>query len=193
MNKRMSLLILVAIMAVMLLSASFVLAEDNPFGSAGASADDSYTLEEMLVYAIQDEYMAQAEYDAIMDAYGVSRPFSNIIRSEGTHINLLLPLFDSYGYAVPKNNAALLTVLPDSLAEAYEIGVEAEIKNIDMYEGFLKQDLPTDVRLVFERLMNASENHLKAFENAANGAGRGLGGGMGNRGFGNGFRGGSTN
>lgn len=193
MNKRTTMLTLVAIMAVMLFSASFALAEDNPFGSAGASADDSYTLEEMLIYAIQDEYMAQAEYDAIMDAYGVSRPFSNIIRSEGTHINLLLPLFESYDYAVPLNNAAELTVLPDSLAQAYEIGVEAEIKNIDMYEEFLKQDLPTDVRLVFERLMNASENHLKAFENAANGTGRGLGGGMGNRGFGNGFRGGSTN
>lgn len=191
MNKKTTLFTLTALIAVLLLTTSFVSAEDNTFGSAGASADDRYTLEEMLVYAIQDEFMAQAEYEAIMDNYGVRRPFSNIIRSEGTHINLLLPLFGSYGYPVPENSASKFTVLPDSLAQAYEIGVEAEMKNIDMYEKFLKQDLPADVRLVFERLMNASENHLKAFENAGNNAKKGFGAGM-NREFRNGYCGGCS-
>lgn len=200
MKTRQTLLALVVVMGVMLASTSVALATDTDFGSTGASLDDSYTLEEMLVYAIQDEYMAQAEYDAIMDSYGVSRPFSNIIRSEGMHINLLLPLFQSLGYEVPLNNAADLTILPASLEEAYAIGVEAEIKNIAMYESFLKEDLPEDVKAVFERLMNASESHLRAFENAVDGigngsgnrnavSGNGFGRGMqqnGARGFGNG-------
>lgn len=33
-----------------------------------------------------------------------------------------------------------------------------------MLELFLKQDLPDDVRIVFERLKSASENHLRSFE-----------------------------
>src|SRR5665648_483639 len=72
------------------------MAADNTFGSVGANADSDYTLEEMLTYAIQDEYMAQAEYNTIIEKYGVQRPFSNIVRTEATHIGYLLPLFGTY-------------------------------------------------------------------------------------------------
>ncbi len=135
-------------------------------GAVAAKADTDLTVQDMLVYAIQDEYAAQAEYDAIMAEYGVQRPFSNIIRSEQTHIDLLKPLFSEYRFSVPVNDAATRTVLPASLAESYSIGVTAEVDNIAMYESFLSKDLPADVREVFERLANASESHLKAFENA---------------------------
>lgn len=33
-----------------------------------------------------------------------------------------------------------------------------------MYEKFLAQDIPDDIREVFEELMNASKNHLEAFK-----------------------------
>lgn len=135
-------------------------------GAAAAQADNAYSLSDMLEYAIEDEYAAQAEYAAIMEVYGVQRPFSNIIRSEQTHIDWLLPLFEEYGVTVPVNDAASGTVIPASLTEAYAIGVDAEIKNIAMYASFLEEDLPDDVRDVFERLMNASVNHQKAFEQA---------------------------
>jgi hypothetical protein len=36
-----------------------------------------------------------------------------------------------------------------------------------MYESFLKQDLPQDVRDVFEALMAASEKHLQSFSRNA--------------------------
>jgi hypothetical protein len=155
-----------ALIAATVFSGAAVFASDSDFGSAGALSDDSYTLEEMLTYAIQDEYMAKAEYEAILDTYGSVRPFSNIVRSEETHISLLLPLFETYGLTVPENTAAENVVLPDTLAETYPIGVEAEINNIGMYESFLKEDLPADVEFVFTRLMDASENHLAAFQNA---------------------------
>ena len=57
------------------------------------------------------------------------------------------------------------TVLPEDMKTALEIGVQAEIDNISMYESFLKQDLPEDVRDVFENLKNGSVNHLRAFRN----------------------------
>ena len=139
-------------------------AANTDTGAAGASVDNEYSLEEMLVYAIEDEYLAQAEYDVIMDTYGVQKPFSNIIKAEATHISLLEPLFEEYDVSVPEKDWESLVVVPETLDAAYAIGVDAEEKNIAMYELFLKQDLPDDVRIVFERLKSASENHLRSFE-----------------------------
>ncbi len=148
---------------------SIAQAADATAGSSKALADTAYTLEEMLVYAIEDEYLAQAEYDAIMDEYGVQRPFSNIIKAEDTHIGLLTPLFAEYGIVIPQKDWNSFVSVPDSLEASYEIGVTAEEKNIAMYERFLKEDLPDEVREVFEHLQNASQNHLRAFRNAADG------------------------
>ncbi len=135
------------------------------YGAAGALSDDDLTLVDMLTYSLQDEYLAHAEYSYIIGAYGSIRPFTNIIRAEETHIEALLPLFEAYGITAPEDDAASRIAKVASLTEAYEAGVEAEIDNIAMYEAFLSEDLPADVREVFESLMRASESHLKAFEN----------------------------
>ena len=137
------------------------------YGSAAVVAGKTYKLADMLTYAIEDEYAARAEYAAIMAKLGEQRPFSNIMRAEQTHIARLTPLFATHGVALPKDNAALYVVVPATLAEAFRIGVDVEIKNIAMYEAFLRVDLPADVRLVFNALKNASKNHLAAFENGA--------------------------
>ena len=135
------------------------------YGSQGALDDNSLTLADMLTYAIQDEYLARAEYDKILSDNGSIRPFTNIVRAEETHIDALLPLFDLYGIAAPADEGASRAVSVNSLTEAYQAGVNAEVNNIAMYETFLEQNLPSDVRTVFESLMNASENHLRAFQN----------------------------
>lgn len=137
------------------------------YGSSAALNDDDYTLEEMLTYAIEDEYTARAEYEVIMDKYGAIRPFTNISRAESEHISLLTPLFAEYGLTVPENEAASHVTVPATLNESYAAGVEAEVKNIAMYERFLDENLPDDVRTVFENLQAASENHLQAFERSA--------------------------
>lgn len=135
------------------------------YGSEGALNDTTLSLADMLTYAVQDEYLARAEYDRILTQYGSIRPFTNIIRAEETHIDALLPLFTAYQIAAPKDEGANYTVSVSSLTEAYQAGVNAEINNIAMYETFLDQNLPDDVRTVFESLMRASENHLRAFQN----------------------------
>jgi hypothetical protein len=134
---------------------------------ATVTYETSYTLEQMITMAITDEYLAHKEYEIILDAYGNINPFANIINAEVTHIEELLPLFEAYDIAVPVDNAATLVALPSTLQEAYEIGVQAEVNNIGMYESFLKQDLPQDVRDVFEDLMAASEKHLQSFSQKA--------------------------
>lgn len=150
-----------------LLSISSITKAEEPsdFGASSALTKTSYTLNEMLTYAIQDEYLARAEYTKIMNVYGVQRPFSNIKMSEENHISMLTPLFDKYRLTIPVDTAASHVIVPDSLLMAYQIGVQAEIDNIEMYNAFLKQDLPDDIKSVFIKLRDASYNHLNAFEN----------------------------
>ncbi|WP_422485808.1 DUF2202 domain-containing protein [Gudongella sp. DL1XJH-153] len=139
-------------------------AQSSDIGAGGALSQDSFTIEEMLNFSIEDEYLALEEYKVIIEKFEVNRPFTNILKAEETHVSLLEPLFEKYELEIPSMDWGLLVVTPESLEEAYEIGVDAEIINISMYEKFLDQDLPDDVRLTFERLKTASENHLDAFE-----------------------------
>jgi hypothetical protein len=159
-----NILLLVVICTVMAFG-SHVYAQEL-FGAKGAQQTSDPTLEQMLTYAIQDEYLARAEYSFIINEYGPIRPFSNIIRAEEQHVNMLVPLFSKYGFAVPEDNADEHIVVPKDLKEALETCVQGEIDNIGMYETFLNTSLPDDVRDVFERLQNASGNHLRAFRNA---------------------------
>ena len=153
---------LVLLVLTMTFLVSFTLSAED-FGARGALAAENLTLAHMLTYAIQDEYLARAEYAAIIQKYGPVRPFSNIIKSEERHISWLIPLFEEYGFEIPEDNAEEHVVVPDNIKTALEIGVHAEIDNIAMYELFLQEELPADVRDVFERLMAASKNHLDAF------------------------------
>ena len=141
---------------------------DNEYGSFGALEDTKFTIEEMLTYAIQDEYLAKTEYELIVQEFEINQPFTNIIRSEETHIQLLLPLFDTYAIDVPANTAENHIVLPETLKEVFEIAVQAEINNIAMYDLFLHEDLPKDLRTSFAFLRDASESHLAAFQNNLN-------------------------
>ena len=142
-------------------------AQSGEIGAAAAAADTTLTIEEMMVYAIQDEYLARAEYEVIMDIYGSQAPFTNIIKAEESHIATLKALFGVYGFAIPEDTSANHTIRPDSLEDSYEAGVNAEIVNIDMYERFLKQELPDDIRAAFDELRRGSVNHLAAFEKKA--------------------------
>lgn len=143
------------------------------FGAQGAFASEEFSLEEMLRYAVQDEYLARQEYESIMEEYGQQRPFSNIIHAEETHIALLKELYVAYDFDIPEDTAIDHVVVPDSLDVAFEIGVQAEVDNIAMYEKFLEQDLPDDVKEVFIELRDGSKNHLAAFERGPRGRGNG--------------------
>lgn len=138
---------------------------DDLFGHEGVYAS-APTLEQMLVFALEDEHLALASYEAIVEKFNVTRPFTNIMKAELQHIKAIEGLMNTYNIPVPDvtNTAQAEVSVPDTLAEIFQAGVQAEIYNIDLYESFLEQDLPADVRAVFEALMKASQNHQKAFE-----------------------------
>jgi hypothetical protein len=167
--KKQTLLIVVVLFALILGSIPTFAQEDSQdYGHIGAANDTEYTLEEMLQYAIQDEYLALSEYEYIITDLGADRPFSNIMKAEQSHIDAIELLYNTYGIAIPVVDPSSLLYLPVSVEEALTIGVQAEIDNIAMYEAFLSQDLPDDVRITFENLQKASESHLSAFENNLN-------------------------
>lgn len=161
-----------ALMLALVLPIMGLASED--FGAAGVKEGENYTVEQMLTYAIQDEYLAQAEYKAIIAKFGVDRPFTNIVKAEATHVEHLLPLFEAYNIQVPADTGVEHIVLPATLRELYDPCIAAEIHNIAMYEAFLKQEgLPEDVEGVFEALKRASESHLQAFQRNAEKPGNG--------------------
>ncbi len=138
--------------------------EAEDYGAKGAMLKAEYTLEEMMQYAIEDEYLAYAEYELIINEMNITKPFSNIIKAEATHIGYMEDLYETYGFELPTIDPSQHVVLPESINDAFIAGVEAEIINIAMYESFLEQDLPEDVRSVFEKLKVGSESHLQAFK-----------------------------
>lgn len=162
MTRKMKLMGLVLVLTLMFSSLSF--ASDTLAGASAAKMDSQYTLEEMLRYALEDEMLAQAEYEAIMEEFDVDRPFSNIYKAEISHENAIIALYEAKEIEVPSFDPSGYLYIPESLTEIYEIGVKAEIENIAMYDKFLEGDLDDDVRTVFEALRDASKNHLEAFE-----------------------------
>ncbi len=134
------------------------------YGHLGAEKDDNMTVQEMIKYAIEDEVFAKTEYEEIMKTFNIDRPFSNIKRAEETHMEMLKSLIEKYNVSYERLDVKDL-VIPKTLKETFEIGVQAEIDNIAMYEKFLKDEkLPDDVREVFTYLRDGSKNHLRAFE-----------------------------
>ncbi|WP_433745856.1 ferritin family protein [Falsibacillus pallidus] len=136
------------------------------YGAKGAlnAAAASLTLPQMLTYAMQDEYLAQARYNNILGTFGSIRTFVQIKEAELRHISALMPLFERYQVPIPTDISQSFVSTPESVKAAYAAGVQGEIDNIAMYNKFLSFNLPSDVQMVFSQLRNASQNHLAAFE-----------------------------
>ena len=144
--------------------------EASPYGNAAAKVDDLLTTEDMLLYAAQDEYLARGEYLAIQKKFGALRPFSNIMRAEENHLAWLKDAFAASGLSFPVDASGAYIQVPVTLLDAYKAGVQAEIDNIAMYDRFLDTALiqnpeNKDLKILFTNLRNASENHLRAFQN----------------------------
>ena len=119
--------------------------------------------------AADDEYLARATYEAVIDEIGAVRPFSMIIRAEEQHLLLLKSIYDKYGLEVPADPYTSTSALDTKTANC-AVGLQAEINNAELYQDRL---LPTvidypDITSVFTKLMNDSQTkHLPAFERCA--------------------------
>lgn len=138
------------------------------YGAKGALSDKNLTIHDMLLYAVQDEYLAHGEYLAIVEKFGKQNPYENIIKSEETHLAYLKEVYLAYKLDFPSDESSDHIIIPATLLEAAETGVQAEIDNIAMYETFLTYDLPDNIFKVFSALKSGSESHLLAFQKQVN-------------------------
>jgi len=157
-------------------------------GSLSPQAKDA------VLAALDDEYKAQSLYTVILEKHGDVRPFSNIINAERHHSDMLIDLLKRYELAVPSNpyeNGRKPKLLaPATLLEACQIGVQAEIENIALYDDKLLPAVKdySDITDVMVRLRDASaDRHLPAFQRCVSRGGTMGGGGM-ERGHGKGRR-----
>lgn len=129
--------------------------------------EDHKPLEEVLQRAFDDEVKAYETYSAVIETFGAVTPFVNIIQAEQTHQKAILAVASAHNIALTTTVPERIT-LPHTLRECYELGVAAEIQNIQLYDELLLHvnEYP-EVQDVFYRLQAASyNNHLPAFRNA---------------------------
>lgn len=126
---------------------------------------DMPILHQALRIAIYDEMKAYETYIQIIEKFGEVLPFIHIVEAEKNHYAMLLPLLEKYQVALPNNDYSSSIVMPNTLLEACELGVAAEIKNISIYDTLLENTQEyLDVQEVFYKLQAASyNNHLPAF------------------------------
>jgi len=62
----------------------------DEYGAKGALQQTQPSVQQMLQFAIEDEYLARSEYLSVLDSFGQIRPFVNIVRAEKRHILICL-------------------------------------------------------------------------------------------------------
>jgi hypothetical protein len=124
---------------------------------------------EALSLTLNDEFKAEAIYQKVLGKFGDVRPFSNIINAEQKHSDSLIQLYEKYGLTVPENDWYDKVAEYNSVQEACEAGVMAEIENIELYEELFSKVNNQDITAVFTSLRDASrDKHLPAFEKCVN-------------------------
>lgn len=148
---------------------------------ASAATELDQATQDALVQALNDERRAEATYRAVLDEIGEVRPFVHIVQAEQRHQEELLVLFEAYDLEPPADVWADREIdVPDTRQEACAQGVQSEKDNVALYDKWLETITQPDVKITFERLRRASqEHHLRAFERCAAGGGMGKGKGMG--------------
>ncbi len=133
-----------------------------------------------LKYMREEEKLARDVYLTMDELWG-QRVFSNIARSEQTHMDAVGTLLDRYDIADPAaGNApgeftnpdlqALYDQLVDtgsqSLADALKVGLAIEEIDIADLVEELESVTHSDIQRVYQSLKQGSENHLRAFATA---------------------------
>ena len=162
------------IAAIIIISNGIVFSCFSPVKALSETSLDPKT-QQAIIDAINDEYRARALYNAVLQKLGSVLPFSNIVQAENNHVNLWMNLFAKYGMAVPTDSFAGNFKVPDTLKAACQMGVEAEIDNVEMYDRFLGFVTQPDLKAAFIQLRQISqERHLPAFERCQTQPHRGL-------------------
>jgi hypothetical protein len=181
----------VAAVAVLILVLNSRSSADKIFNSGFVNQSDSFyckaadfpkqdvsaSEEKELLYMREEEKMAHDVYSMMYDKWGL-RPFSNIMGSEKRHMEAIKSLIDKYALTDPVKdlktgaftNADIMKLYNGLLEQGNKSELDAlkagaEIEEVDIKDLLkaIKDTDNNDFIFVYNNLLNASENHLRAF------------------------------
>jgi hypothetical protein len=135
------------------------------------------TQKAQLKYLIEEEKLARDVYTYLAGKV-TTRKFSNIARSEQTHMNYVASLLEKYkqtnpttgkaaGVFVNKDIQALYNTLTAEggagQLQAFAVGVKVEQVDIASIKELLLKPMPADVKAALDLMLAASNTHLEAF------------------------------
>jgi hypothetical protein len=135
------------------------------------------TQKTQLKHLAEEEKLARDVYTYLAGKV-TTRKFTNIARSEQTHMNYMASLLTKYkqtnpttgkaaGVFLSKDVQALYDVLTvegsAGLLQAYAVGVKVEEVDIASIKVLLAKPMPADVKAALELMLAASYNHLEAY------------------------------
>jgi hypothetical protein len=151
----------------------------NCYLGQGSASAGQLTLqdEENILLMREEEKLARDVYLTLGEKWNVP-VFKNIAQAEARHMSVMKMLVERYGLQDPvtddtvgsftgpeftKLYGELVASGSESLAAAYGVGVKIEELDIKDLKDSLATVQSTDVRRVYQNLLRASENHLRAF------------------------------
>ena len=149
--------------------------------NAGSSSYAATTLtldqKKQLQYLVEEEKLARDVYNYFA-ANVTSQKFSNIAKSEQTHMTYIANLLKTYKVYNPAattkpgvfRNTDLQKLYNDlissgktSITAAFSAGVTIEQTDIADLQKDLQSNMPADIQAALESLLRGSQNHLAAF------------------------------
>ncbi|NOZ41527.1 MAG: DUF2202 domain-containing protein [Planctomycetes bacterium] len=142
------------------------------------TVDLTVEIRESLLHMREEEKLARDVYLTLSKKHN-SAVFSQIASAESRHMAALERLLDRYGLPDPVVDDAigkftkpeftqlynkLISQGGKSLVDAYEVGALIEELDIaDLISGVKMLEANTDIERIYQNLMRASRNHLRAF------------------------------
>ena len=163
--------------AIAVVMAAGLIAGVAPAEAATAPTRPTAAQKLQLQYLVEEEKLARDVY-AYLAANVTSQKFSNITKSEQTHMDNISALLKKYNFFNPTltrapgvfRDAELQKLYNDLIAQgsvnvaaAMQVGVAIEELDIADLKKIMVTPAPADVKLAYDLLLKGSYNHLAAF------------------------------
>ena len=163
--------------AIAVVMAAGLIAGVAPAEAATAPTRPTAAQKLQLQYLVEEEKLARDVY-AYLAANVASQKFSNITKSEQTHMDNISALLKKYNLFNPTTTRApgvfrdaelqklynnLIAQGSVSVAAAMQVGVAIEELDIADLKKMMVAPAPADVKLAYDLLLKGSYNHLAAF------------------------------
>lgn len=152
-------------------------AQDGALNETLPAAELSDAQKAGLIFMVEEEKMARDVYEYLYAKWDLGI-FGNIAKAEQKHMDAVVALLEKYNleYAATLQTRgsfeneelqslydSLINTGDASIVGALKVGKLIEETDIEDLEAIVAEDIPEDLKAVYENLLNGSYNHLSAF------------------------------